>query len=146
MTKTSKVGIGIALVSVGYWFSLASTGMAQAATPPSTSTARAAMRTLDTDADGTIDLKEAKKAAERHFAALDTDHDGTLDPKEAAAAGITASEFSKVDVDKDGTLDKAEYWALVRARFKAADRDHDGMVLTQELATSEGGALLAVLQ
>jgi Ca2+-binding EF-hand superfamily protein len=69
-----------------------------------------------------------------------------LDPKESAAAGITASEFSKFDVDKDGTLDKAEYWALVRARFKAADRDHDGMVLTQELATSEGGALLAVLQ
>ena len=144
MTKTSKVGIGIALVSVGTWFSLASTGMAQAATPPST--AQAAMRTLDTDADGTIDLKEAKKAAEWHFGALDTDHDGTLDPKEAAAAGITASEFSKVDVDKDGTLDKAEYWALVRARFNVADRDHDGTVSTQELATSEGGALLAVLQ
>lgn len=146
MTKTSKVGIGIALVSVGTWFSLASTGMAQPATPPSTSTAQATMRTLDTDADGTIDSKEAKKAAERHFAALDTDHDGTLDPKEAAAAGITASEFSKFDADKDGTLDKAEYWALVRARFKAADRDHDGTVSTQELATSKGGALLAVLQ
>jgi Ca2+-binding EF-hand superfamily protein len=144
MTKTSKVGIGIALVSVGTWFSLASTGMAQAATPPRT--AQAAMRTLDTDADGTIDLKEAKKAAEWHFGALDTNHDGTLDPKEAAAAGITASEFSKFDVDKDGTLDKAEYWALVRARFKAADRDHDGTVSTQELATSKGGALLAVLQ
>src|SRR5258708_17316752 len=120
MTKASKVGIGIALVSVGIWFSLASTGMAQAATPPST--AQAAMRTLDTDADGTIDLKEAKKAAERHFAALDTDHDGTLDPKEAAAAGITASEFSKVDVDKDGTLDKAWYWALAPPGFKAAER------------------------
>jgi len=146
MTKISKIGFGIALVSMCGWFSFALMGRAQSATPASTSTAQAAMRTMDTDADGTIDSKEAKKEAMRRFANLDTDHDGTLDPKEAASAGITASEFSKFDFDKDGTLDKAEYWALARARFKAADGDHDGTVSTQELATSKGSALLAVLQ
>jgi EF hand len=39
---------------------------------------------LDTDADGTVDLAEAKKAAETLFDKLDHDHDGTLDAKEFA--------------------------------------------------------------
>ena len=38
-----------------------------------------AMRLLDTDNDGTVDLEEAKKAASTLFDKLDRDHDGTLD-------------------------------------------------------------------
>jgi hypothetical protein len=37
-----------------------------------------AMRLLDTDNDGTIDLDEAKKAASALFDKLDRDHEGTL--------------------------------------------------------------------
>jgi EF hand domain-containing protein len=36
-----------------------------------------AMRLLDTDNDGTVDLGEAKKAASTLFDKLDRDHDGT---------------------------------------------------------------------
>jgi hypothetical protein len=35
-----------------------------------------AMRLLDTDNDGTVDLEEAKKAASKLFNKLDRDHDG----------------------------------------------------------------------
>ena len=37
-----------------------------------------AIRLLDTDNDGTVDLDEAKKAASALFDKLDRDHEGTL--------------------------------------------------------------------
>jgi hypothetical protein len=103
------------------------------------------LQTWDTDKDGTLDLAEAKVAAEARFAALDPDGDGKLDQKEAAAAKISASSFAKADTDKDGTIDKAEYLRLVDRRFKAADSDHDGTVSAEELNTKAGAALMALL-
>ena len=41
-----------------------------------------AMRLLDTDKDGTVDLAEAKKSASTVFDKLDRDRDGTLDRRE----------------------------------------------------------------
>ena len=41
-----------------------------------------AMQALDADNDGTVDLKEAKKAASTVFDKLVRDHDGTLDRRE----------------------------------------------------------------
>lgn len=41
-----------------------------------------AVKMFDTDDDGTLDLKEVKKAASRLFAKLDHDHDGTVDRRE----------------------------------------------------------------
>src|SRR5215813_3003934 len=41
-----------------------------------------AMRMLDPDNDGTVDLDEAKKAASALFDKLDRDRDGTLDKPE----------------------------------------------------------------
>ena len=44
--------------------------------------AGSAMKGLDTDADETLDLAEAKKAAGDLFDKLDKDHEGTLDARE----------------------------------------------------------------
>jgi hypothetical protein len=121
---------------------LAAIGPAQVATA---STA-ADLKTWDTDHDGTMDLTEAKKAAEAKFDSLDTDHDGTLDRKEIGPGTIGKMSFAKADVDKDGTLDKSEYLSLVEARFNAADEDHDGTLSESELNTKAGKSLVRLLK
>jgi Ca2+-binding EF-hand superfamily protein len=55
-----------------------------------------AIKMFDTDADGTIYLAEAKKAASALFARLDRDHDGTLDKRELAGR-LSAREFAAAD-------------------------------------------------
>jgi Ca2+-binding EF-hand superfamily protein len=102
-------------------------------------------KSWDTDNDGSIDLTEAKAAAEAKFASLDPDGDGLLDKKEAAAAKVSAGSFAKADSDKDGTIDKTEYMDLVTKRFQAADADHDGTVSKSELHSKAGARLKALL-
>jgi Ca2+-binding EF-hand superfamily protein len=104
-----------------------------------------AMRQLDTDNDGTIDLEEAKKAASTLFDKLDRDHDGTLDRRELAVR-LSAAEFNSTDPDKDGTLSKDEYLKVVEERFKAADPDNDGTLDEKELRSRAGQVLLRLLQ
>ena len=100
---------------------------------------------LDTDADGTVDLAEAQKAAQALFDKLDHDHDGTLDAKEVRGR-LSKGDFAETDLDKDGTLSKDEYLALVEKRFKEADQDHDGTLTAAELRSKAGLALLKLLQ
>jgi hypothetical protein len=104
-----------------------------------------AMRQLDTDSDGTVDLEEAKKAASTLFDKLDHDHDGTLDRPELGRR-LSAAEFASADPDKDGTLSKDEYLKVVESRFKAADPDNDGTLDEKELRSRAGQALLRLLQ
>ena len=66
-----------------------------------------AMRLLDPDNDGTVDLDEAKKAASTLFDKLDRDHDGTLDRREIRGR-LSGAELTAADPDKDGTLDEKE--------------------------------------
>src|SRR5262249_31254841 len=103
-----------------------------------------ALQALDPDNDGTVDLNEAKKAAEATFDRLDRDHDGTLDKRELAGR-LSARDLAAADPDKDGTLTKAEYLAVVEQRFRAADPDHDGTIDAKELRSSQGRALLRLL-
>jgi Ca2+-binding EF-hand superfamily protein len=105
----------------------------------------AAMRMLDTDNDGTLDLAEAKKAASTLFARLDRDHDGTLDKRELAGR-LSAKEFVAADPDHDGTLTMDEYLALVEQRFNAANPDKDGTLDAKELNSRAGRALLRLLK
>ena len=100
---------------------------------------------LDTDADGTVDLAEAKKAAETLFDKLDRDHDGTLDVKELRRR-LSKGDFEAADPDKDRTISKEEYLALVERRFKDADPDADGTLTAKELHTQAGRVLLKLLK
>jgi hypothetical protein len=104
-----------------------------------------AIRLLDTDNDGTVDLAEAKKAASAVFARLDRDHDGTLDKRELAGR-LSARELEAADPDHDGTLTEDEYLTVVEQRFNAADPDKDGTLDAKELNTAAGRALLRLLR
>jgi hypothetical protein len=101
-------------------------------------------KALDPDHDGTVDLAEAKKAAEALFDRLDRDHDGTLDRRELAGR-LSAKDLAAADPDKDGTLTKSEYLAVVEQRFHAADPDNDGTLDAKELKSRQGRALLRLL-
>lgn len=103
------------------------------------------IKMFDTDADGTLDLAEVKKAASALFAKLDRDHDGTLDERELSGR-LSARELARADPDHDGTLTLDEYLAVVEQRFKAANRDNDGTLDAKELSTPAGRALLRLLR
>jgi EF hand len=100
---------------------------------------------LDTDADGTLDLAEAKQAAGELFDKLDKDHEGTLDASELHVR-LTKAEIGAADPDKDKTLTKDEFLAVVEKRFNAADLDHDGALDAKELHGKAGRALLKLLK
>jgi hypothetical protein len=102
------------------------------------------IKMFDTDADGTLDLAEVKKAASALFAKLDRDHDGTLDKHELAGR-LSARELGAADPDHDGTLTLDEYLAIVEQRFNAANPDSDGTLDAKELNTPAGQALLRLL-
>jgi Ca2+-binding EF-hand superfamily protein len=103
------------------------------------------VRMFDTDNDGTIDLREAKKAASALFDSIDRDKDGTLDRLELSRR-LTPREFAAADPDHDGTLTKDEYLAVVEQRFNAGDVDKDGTLDAKELARPTGKALLRLMR
>ena len=100
---------------------------------------------IDRDSDGTIDLGEAKRAAELLFEQLDRNHTGKLSRREIGRRRISLAEFSWADRDHDGTLDKDEFLALIERQFKAADRDHDGTVDRAEFNSRFGLPLRRLL-
>ena len=104
-----------------------------------------AIKMFDTDADGTLDLAEVKKAATSLFAKIDVDHDGTLDKRELAGR-LSAKELAAADTDHDGTLTKDEYLAVVEQRFNAANRDSDGTLDAKELNSKAGRSLVRLLR
>jgi Ca2+-binding EF-hand superfamily protein len=104
----------------------------------------ALMKTLDPDADGTVDLAEAKAAAAAMFKKLNTDDDDTLSMKELAGR-ISEADFKAADPDGDGTLDMAEYTALVEKLFKEANPDGDGTLDETELKSAAGQKLLSLI-
>ena len=63
---------------------------------------------LDTDDDGTVDLKEINKSATELFTRLEKDSDGTVDLKEMKGR-VSKKEFKTADPDNDGTLSKDEF-------------------------------------
>jgi hypothetical protein len=104
----------------------------------------ALMKTLDPDADGTVDLAEAKAAGAVVFKKLDPDNDGTLDAKELTGR-LNAAELKAADPDNDGTLDANEYNAEIEKLFKAANPDDDGTLDEKELKSPAGQKLLLLI-
>ena len=76
------------------------------------------LKSVDTDNNGTIDMDEARVAANTLFDQLDRDHEGTLDRKELRGR-LSAKELAAADPDHDGTLTKDEYAHLVATGLKA---------------------------
>ena len=115
-----------------------------ALTAASPAFAASALKTLDPDKDGTVDLNEAKTAASAMFDRLEKDKDGTLDRKELHGR-IPEADWAAADPDNDKTISKDEYLAYVEAVFKKADADNDGTLDAKELKTPAGRALLRLL-
>lgn len=114
------------------------------AAAPATPKPCAALKTVDPDNDGKLDLAEAKKAAEAAFTKMNKDADKTVDSKELKGR-VSRTELRNGDPDKDGTLDLAEYTAMVEKLFAAANKDKDGTIECAELKSSAGRALLKLL-
>jgi Ca2+-binding EF-hand superfamily protein len=104
-----------------------------------------ALKAVDTDSDGTIDLREAQAGGSAVFDRLDGDKDGTLTIRELQGR-VSRSDFKSADPDNDGTLTRQEFLAVLERRFKAADPDNDGTLDRSELATPAGAALLRLLK
>ena len=104
----------------------------------------ALMKVLDPDADGTVDLAEAKAAGAAMFKKLNPDDDGTLDLRELEGR-LSKADFEAANPDGDGTLDENEYMALIEKRFNAANPDDDGTLDEAELKSPAGQALLALI-
>src|SRR6201986_4466957 len=116
-------------------FIAASLAPALVMTSASPAFAASALKTLDPDKDGTVDLSEAKTAASALFDKLEKDNDGTLDRKELHGR-IPEAEWAAADPDNDKTISKDEYLAYVEAVFKKADTDNDGTIDAKELKTA----------
>ena len=85
----------------------------------STSLRLISLRSLEKDADGTVDIKEMK-------------------------GRVSKKDFKTADPDNDGTLSKDEFLTMVSTLFKDADPDNDGTLDAKELASKKGKALLRV--
>ena len=114
-------------------------------TSASPALAASALKALDTDKDGTVDLAEAKAAATAVFDKLDKDKDGTLDRKELQGR-ISNKDWASADPDNDKTISKDEYLAFVEVAFKRADPDNDGTIDAKEFRTPAGQALVRLLR
>ncbi|WP_457104123.1 EF-hand domain-containing protein [Methylobacterium sp. P5_C11] len=104
-----------------------------------------AVKMIDTDNDGTVDLKEVEAVASATFDRLEKDADGTLDTRELKGR-LSQAGVKQADPDSDGTLDKKEYLAAVGERFKLADPDGDGTLDAKELNSKAGKSLLALIK
>lgn len=104
-----------------------------------------ALRAIDADNDGKLDLAEAKKAAEAAFDKFNRDADKALEGRELKGR-LSRRAVKAADADKDGTLDKAEYVAIVEKLFNAANTDKDGALDCKELKSSAGRAMMRLLK
>ena len=152
MTFRSTILTSSLLIAAGA-FSLAG-GIGEADAKTKVKTKPAAAKTepkvelpsgLDTDKDGTVDIKEARAAGEAVFAKLNRDKDETLDKKELKGR-LSPDEIKAADPDKDGTLTKSEYLDLVESRFLAAEGDKDKTLDGKEFKTKAGRALLRLIK
>lgn len=130
------------LVSAAAVLALPLVGLSAASAAPAASKVIAM---VDTDSDGTVDLKEVQAVAGATFDKLEKDADGTLDKKELKGR-ISKAAMKSADPDSDGTLDKKEYLGLTESLFLAADPDKDGTLDAKEMKSKAGKALTALLK
>src|ERR1700733_9062920 len=79
--------------------------------------AASALKGLDPDKDGTVELNEARTAASALFDKLEKDNDGTLDRKELHNR-IPDADWAVADPDTDRTITKEKNFASVGAALQ----------------------------
>jgi hypothetical protein len=104
----------------------------------------AAMKALDPDDDGTIDMAEAEAGAKKVWEAINNDGDKTLEADELQGM-LDEKGLDMADPDDDDSLDWKEYMALVAAKFNAANPDDDGTIDQKELDSPAGQELLKLI-
>lgn len=133
------------ICAIGLLASLAAFGAGTAAFAKDDAAACPALKGLDADSDGTLDLNEAKAEATKLFDKADKDKDSSVTAKELQGR-LSKKDLAANDPDHDGTLSKDEYLALVEARFKAANTDGDGTIDCKEAKSEAGHALIRLLK
>ena len=103
----------------------------------------AALKALDPDDDGTIDLKEADAGALKCSRKSTRTTTGRSTPR--SSGRLTEAEIKAADPDNDGTLDEKEYLAVVKKKFEAANPDNHGTVDLKELESPAGQELLKLI-
>ncbi len=103
----------------------------------------AALKALDPDNDGTIDLKEADAGA--HQSVQGHQPRQRRHARCQGAYGLAVDELKAADPDDDGTLDEKEYLAVVKKKFEAANPDNDGTIDLKELESPAGQELLKLI-
>jgi Ca2+-binding EF-hand superfamily protein len=105
-----------------------------------------AIKMLDTDNDGTVDLAECKTAGAATFEKLDADKSTTLDQEELgdrAVVGLVQAPINRMFFQTRPSKD--DYVVLIVRRFELADPDHDGKLDAEEFQTEDGKRLLKLL-
>lgn len=125
---------------LAHTFSIAATAFFLAGSVAIAADAATALKALDPDDDGTIDMSEAEAGAKKVWEAINTDGDDTLEADELQGM-LDAKGLDMADPDDDDTLDWAEYSALVKEKFKAANPDDDGTIDLKELESPAGQEL-----
>ncbi len=106
-----------------------------------------AVKTLDTDNDGTLDLAECKAAGAAMFDKLDADKSTTLDQQELGdRATITMVATPQGRMLFQTRPSKDDYVGFIVKQFDRADPNHEGTLDAKELETEEGQALVKLLQ
>jgi Ca2+-binding EF-hand superfamily protein len=124
--------------------SVAATALLIAGSTAYAADAAAALKALDPDNDGTIDMQEAEAGAKKVWESINDDDDDTLEADELQGM-LDEKGLDMADPDDDDTLDWAEYKALVEKKFKAANPDDDGTVDLKELESPAGQELMTLI-
>lgn len=102
------------------------------------------VKSLDGDADGTLDMAEIIKAGVKTFQAINPDGDTTLESGETKGR-LTEADWKRANTDGDKTLEMDEWLKILRARVKKADPDKDGTLDAKELDTKAGQAVVVMI-
>ena len=142
MTRNALFASAMALVLVAGLPALAQTApqAGGAASDPA-----AFLQKWDRSGKGLLDLKGVLNAAVVKFGLLDKERRGRLTEQDLGSL-LTSQEFVVANPDGDKTIGAEEWFDIVRRRFYAANPDNDGSLSVDEFKTSEGQALLKLLQ
>jgi hypothetical protein len=104
-----------------------------------------AMKTVDPDSDGKLDLAEVQKAAEVAFGKINSATLSVRDGRGLLARTVKASAGGN-EHGADGTLARTDYMAIVEKLYVSANSDKNNALDCDELKSVAGRALMKLLK